>query len=151
MKDNKLVLCIPQNCRRSINEHIYEVKETILDNAYTTLGHGSGEKTYQYLRDYYYWPTMCKDTMDFCQQCDTCQHTMFPTQALYSLAKPLPIPTKPFTHISMDFLSLPSRILEDGSIYDSICTIVDRLSGYVKVIPVDKSTTAAHLIRKFLC
>ena len=150
-KNNKLVLCILQNCRRSINEHIYELKETILDNTHTTIGHGSGEKTYQYLRDFYYWPTMHKDTMDFCKQCDTCQHTMLPTQSLYGLAKPLPIPMKPFTHISMDFLSLPSRILEDGSIYDSVWTIVDRFSGYVKIIPVHKSTTSAYLIQKFLC
>ena len=94
---------------------------------------------------------MGKDTMDFCKQCDTCQHTMFPTQAPYGLAKPLPIPTKPFTHISMDFLTVPSRILEDGSIFDSICTIVDRFSRYVKIVPVHKSTTSAHLIQKFLC
>ena len=75
---------------------------------------------------------------------------MFPIQALYGLAKPLPIPTKPFTHISMDYLSLLSRILEDGSIFDSICTIVDRFSGYVKIIPVHKSTRSAQLIQKFL-
>ena len=33
---------------------------------------------------------------------------------------------------------------------DSIRTIVDRFSGYVKIIPVYKSTTSAHLIEKFL-
>ena len=148
--NNQLKLCIPQNYRRSINENIVELRKLILERAHETLGYGSGEKTYQYLKDYYFWPTMRKDAIDYCKQCDTYQHTMFSTQAPYGLAKPLPIPTRPFTHLSMDFLELPPKITEEGKIFNAIWTIVDRFTEYVKIIPINKSYSAPEIIEIFL-
>ena len=125
VEHNQLKLCIPHNCRRSIHEKIVELRNLILESAHKTLGHGSGEKTYQYLKDYYFLPSIGKDAIDYCKQCDTCQHTMFSTQAHYGLAKPLPVPTRPFTHLSMDFLELPPKIIEEGKIFNAVCIIVD--------------------------
>ena len=113
----------------------------------------SGQKTYDYLTDYVYWPTMQKDTMEYCQQCDTCQHTKFSTQAPQGLARPLPIPQKPFTHFCMDFLSMPPKIGKYGNQevqYDSIWVIVDRFSALKKLIPVQKTTTSEQLCIIFM-
>ena len=82
---------------------------------------------------------MRKDAIDYCKQYDTYQHTMFSMQAPYGLTKPLAIPTRPFTHLSMDFLELPPKITEEGKIFNTVWTIVDRFSGYVKIIPINKS------------
>ena len=90
-----------------INGELHELRETIIRVGHRTLGHASGEKTYYYLKDYFYWPSMRKDTIDYCKQCDTYQQTTFSTQAPQVLARPLPIPHQPFTHIAMHFLSLP--------------------------------------------
>src|SRR4029077_16786087 len=147
-----LRLCIPQNCRRSIDNYIVDLRERIIQNAHRTLQHASGEKTFEYLKVYFFWPKMRKDIMDYCKQCDTCQHTLFSTQAPQGLAHPLPIPQRPFTHISMDFVSLPPKVRTERNtevIYDTIWTIVDRLSAYVKLIPLTKDTKAEQLIQLF--
>ena len=108
-----LALCIQQNWRRMIDGQLHELRETIIRGGHRTLGHASGEKTYYYLKDYFYWPSIRKDTMDYCKQCDTCQRTTFSTQAPQGLARPLPIPHQPFTHIAMDFLSLPPKVRKE--------------------------------------
>ena len=108
--DRSLALCIPKNCRRMIDGELHELRETIIRGGHRTLCHSSGEKTYYYLKDYFYWPFIRKDTMDYCKQCDTCKRTTFSTQAPQGLARPLPIPYQPLTHIAMDFLSLPSKV-----------------------------------------
>ena len=87
--------------------------------------------------------------IDYCKQCDTCQHTIFLTQAPYRLAKPLPIPTRPFTHLSMDSLELLTKIIEEGQIFNAVWTIVDRFSGYVRIIPINKSYGAPEIIEIF--
>ena len=150
--DGSLALCIPQNCRRMIDGELHELRETIIRGGHETLHHASGEKTYYYLKDYFYWPSMRKDTMDYGKQCDTCQRTTFLTQAPQGLARPLPIPHQPFTHIAMDFLSLPPKVRKEHGqeiIYDQVWTIVDRFSQYVKILPLTKNATAENLITKF--
>ena len=74
---------------------------------------------------------------------------MFSTQVAYGLAKPLPIPMRPFTHLSMDFLELPPKITEEGKIFNAVWTIVDRFSGYVRIIPINKSYGAPEIIEIF--
>ena len=68
------------------------------------------------------------------------------------LAHMLPVPHLRFRHLSMDFLSLPPKVrTEHGHTitYDAVWTIVDRLSSYVKILPVTKDITAEELIDKF--
>src|SRR6266576_1924155 len=93
------------------------------------------------------------DTMEYCKQCDTCQRTKFSTTAPQGLARPLPVPQKPFTHISMDFLSMPPKVRKENGIeviYDSIWVIVDRFSAMKKLIPVSKEVISQELCTKFL-
>src|SRR4029077_21223514 len=96
-------LCIPSNCRQQNEDKtVQELRETLIQQAHTTLNHMSGDKTYNYLTNYYFWPTMRKDTIEYCQQCDTCQRAKFRTTAPQGLARPLPAPLKPFFYIAMD-------------------------------------------------
>ena len=143
---NQLKLCIPQSFRHSINENIIELRNLVLESAHETLGHGSGEKTYQYLKNYYFGPSMRKDAIHYYNQCDTCQYTMFSIQASYGLAKPLPIPMRLFTHLSIDFLELPPKITEEGKIFNAMWTIVDQFSGYVRITPINKFYVALEII-----
>ena len=113
----------------------------------------SGEKTYNYMMDYVFCPKMRKDTYDYCQQCDTCQHTRYTTQLPQGLARPLLIPQKTFTHLSMDFLALPPKSRKERNmdvIYDSIWVIMDRFSALKKLIPVNKEITSQDLCDKFM-
>ena len=135
-----------------IDDELHELRETIIRGGHRTRGHTSGEKTYFFLEDYIYWPSIRKDTIYYCRQCDTCQCTSFSTQAPQGLARPLPIPHLPFTHISMDFLSLPPKVRKEHRqeiIYDQVWTIVDRFSQYIKIIPLTQNATADNVITKF--
>ena len=150
--DGSLALCIPQKCRRMIDGELHELRETIIRRGHRTLGHALGEKTYYDLNDDCYWPSMRKDTMDYCKQCDTCQRITFSTQAPQGLARPLPIPHQPFTPIAMDFLSLSPKVRKEHGqeiIYDQVWTMINRFSQYVKILPLTKNTTADNLIIKF--
>jgi hypothetical protein len=151
-EDMNFRICIPQGCRRKIDGKIQEIRETIINRGHDVLKHASAEKTYQYLKEFYFWPSMRKDTYEYCQQCDNCQHTKYATTAPQGLAHPLPVPHLPFTHLAMDFLSLPPKTrIENGHTitYDAVWTIVDRLSSYVKIIPVTKDIIASRLIDLF--
>ena len=66
------------------------------------------------------------------------------------LLKPLPIPTQPFTHISMDFLFLP-KVTNNltGVSYDHVWVIVDRFSKYTIILPLPVNHTAEHIVDLF--
>ena len=135
-----------------IDGELHELRETIIRGGHRTLGHASKEMTYYYLKDYFYWPSMRKYTMDYWKQCDTCQRTTFATQAPQGLARPLPIPHQLFTHVAIDFLSLPPKARKENGqeiIYDQVWTIDDRFFQYVKILPLTKNATAENLISKF--
>ena len=112
--DSSLGLCIPQNCRKMIDNELHELRETIIREAYRTLGHASGEKTYFYLKDYFYWPSMRKDTMDYCRQCDISVKTIYGLPCLPGLYG-LPWLTPGFLDIcKYDFwLTLLTRLISD--------------------------------------
>ena len=128
-----------------IDGELHELRETIMRGRHRTLGQASREKTYYYLKDYFYWPSMRKNSMDYCKQFVTCQRTTFSTQVPQGLARPLPIPHQPFTHIVMDFLFLPPEVRKENG--QEI--IYDRFSPYVKILPLTKNATAENLISKF--
>ena len=94
---------------------------------------------------------MRKDIRDYCKLYDTCQRTTFSTQAPQGWARPLPIPHQPFTHITIDFLSLSLKFRKEHGqeiMYDQVWTIVDRFSQYAKILPLPKKATAEDLISK---
>ena len=135
-----------------IDGELHELRETIIRGRHRTLGNASGQKTYYYLKDYIYWPSMRNNSMDYCKQFETCQRTTFSTQVPQGLARPLPIPHQLFTHIVMDFLFMPPEVRKENGqeiIYDQVWTIVDQFSPYVKILPLTKNATAENLISKF--
>jgi len=90
---------------------------------------------------------MAKDTFEYCRTCGICQLTKQLTQCPFGLLKPLPIPERPFTHISMDFLFLPQVTNKTMQVlYDHLWVIVDRFSKYIIILLLPLNYTAEHLI-----
>ncbi|CAA7051423.1 unnamed protein product [Microthlaspi erraticum] len=88
------------------------------------MGHFGVAKTLQVMRDHFHWPHMIRDVERICSRCATCKQSKSKVQP-HGLYTPLPIPSHPWTDISMDFvLGLPRT--RTGK--DSIFVIVDRLS-----------------------
>ena len=134
---------------------IRKLREYIIYNAHSLLEHLRIQKTYNYLNKFFYWPNSYLDCIEYGRQCDTCQRTKTSTQLPQGFAKLVPVWSKLFIHILMDFLSLlpctPSLLTRYGENYfDSLWVIVCRYLGLKKLILVCKETNGLSLQNIFL-
>ena len=108
-------LCIPQGSLRA--SLIREAHEGGL------MGHFGPNKTLEVLKEHFYWPHMRKHVDRHCKGCIACMKAKSRVQP-HGLYTPLPIPSKPWVDISMDFvLGLPRT--KKGR--DSIFVVVEVL------------------------
>ena len=109
-------------------------------------GHLGQNKTLELVRREYVWPGMRAFVKDYCNSCTTCKRTKTPRHKPYGLLKQLPIPSRPWDSISMDFIEhLPPSL---G--FTSILVIVDRLSKQGLFIPTYNTITSAQLAELFV-
>ncbi|CAA7040564.1 unnamed protein product [Microthlaspi erraticum] len=109
------------------------------------MGHFGVAKTLQVMRDHFHWPHMIRDVERICSRCATCKQSKSKVQP-HGLYTPLPIPSHPWTDISMDFvLGLPRT--RTGK--DSIFVIVDRFSKMAHFVACRKTDDASHVAALF--
>ena len=104
-------------------------------------GHPGKTKTYEILSRYYYWPGIINDVKRFVRNCYGCRKSKNSRDKYHGALKPLPIPDKRWSHISIDFIvDLPVSKDLWGKDCINIMVIVNRLSKMVKCIPMDGIT-----------
>jgi len=109
-------------------------------------GHFGINKTTELVRREYTWPGVRKFVHDFCSSCTTCRRSKAPRHKPYGLIKQLPIPSRPWDSISMDFI----EHLPESSGFTAILVIVDRLSKQGIFIPTTDSVDSAGLAKLFI-
>lgn len=130
------VMCIPRV--KLGNRALIDV---VIDNAHTTIGHFGHRKTGEYIRRWYWWPTLGNDVLKFCLSCGTCQTTKPSNQAPAGLLHSMPIPTYPWQSISMDFLG-PFPPCQG---FDYLWVVMCRLTSTVHLIPTTTKVKASEL------
>ena len=96
----------------------------------------------------FWWPAMEPEVWEYIEACSVCARNKTSSQARTGLLQPLPIPSRPWSDISMDFITgLP---VSQGN--TTVLTVVDRFSKMVKFIalpklPSAKETAEAVMIR----
>lgn len=86
----------------------------------------------------YTWPHMHRDVKRYIQGCSLCAMSSTPRNLPEGKLVPLPIPSRPWSHIGIDFATdLPSS---NG--YTMILVVVDRFSKACKLIPLKGLPTA---------
>ena len=108
-------------------------------------GHIGRDRTLQLVASSYFWPSLRRGVERFVERCVTCQQSKgHATNA--GLYIPLPVPTQPWTDISIDFVvGLPRT--QRG--FDSIFVVVDRFSKMAHFIPCKKTNDALQVASLF--
>lgn len=135
MGDN--CICVPRT--RLKNKR--SLQEIIIDHAHNTVGHFGPHRTSEYARRWFWWPKMGKDVDKFCYSCGTCQLTKTSNQLKPGLLHSLPIPTKPWQSVGMDFVG-PFPPCQG---FDYLWVVICRLTNQLHLIPVTVRTKTTEL------
>ena len=106
-------------------------------------------KTLDLLNRTYWWPGIAEFTATFVQNCALCFQTKTPRSAPPGFLKPLELPARPWTDISIDHVIDLPKCKRNGKIYRHIFAIVDRLTKMRHLIAVTSLDTD-ELVEVFL-
>jgi hypothetical protein len=135
------VLCLPNSLLKG-----RRVTEIAIDQAHKVLGHKATRKTLDYLRRWYWWPSMVKDVDSFCKSCGLCQTMKVSHLKPEGLLHNLPVPTKPWESIGMDFMGPFPK--SKGK--DYLLVVICRLTSMVHLIPTVTTATAQDVAWLFV-
>ena len=108
-------------------------------------GHPGWQRTHALLKQGYYWPQMRDDVEEYTRTCLICQQDKVERRRTPGLLEPLPVPSRPWESVSLDFItSLPKT----GDL-TGILVIIDRFSKYATFVPVSKYCSAEETARLF--
>lgn len=108
--------------------------------------HPGVEKMKKLVAIRYHWHGWVTDVKRYVDNCLICKRTKAWRDRTPGLLQPLPIPERPWQHLSMDFRSFP----KDRHGYDAVFVVVDRLSKRPISIPCQKETKAKQMARLFI-
>jgi transposase InsO family protein len=108
--------------------------------------HPGQSKTARILAQRYYWPGLNTSVAQYIRNCHPCRRSHVPRDRTPGLLHPLPVPTRPWQHVTMDFKSFP----KDKHGYDAAYVVIDRLSKQSISIPCYKTTTAKDMAQLYV-
>uniref|UniRef100_A0A8C6PEI6 Gypsy retrotransposon integrase-like protein 1 n=1 Tax=Nothobranchius furzeri TaxID=105023 RepID=A0A8C6PEI6_NOTFU len=104
-------------------------------------------RTLALVRRSFWWPSMRKDIKEYISSCQVCARNKCTNQSPAGLLRPLPIPSRPWSHIALDFVTG----LPPSKGFSVILSIVDRFSKACHFVPLkslpSSAVTAELLIR----
>ena len=108
--------------------------------------HPGQNKTYRLIASRYYWPGLPTDITRYVQNCYKCRRSTVPRDRPPGLLYSLPIPERPWQHISIDFKSFPKDKYRNDIIY----IVIDRLGKRAYSIPCQKTITVQGIATLFI-
>jgi transposase InsO family protein len=103
-----------------------------------STAHPSANKTFRMLAKQYYWHGMKAYVSQYCRNCNSCRRSSVPRDKTPGLLHPLPIPSRPWEHVTMDYCSFN----KDKYGFDNVLVIIDRFSKQAISIPCKKSISS---------
>jgi RNase H-like domain found in reverse transcriptase/Reverse transcriptase (RNA-dependent DNA polymerase)/Integrase zinc binding domain len=135
------VICIPDTLSKK-----RRVREIVIDHAHRILGHRGTEKTTEYIRRWYWWPSLIKDTDAFCKTCPTCSMTKSNRQKPTGMLHNMPIPERPWESIGIDFVGPFPKSMG----FDYMIVVICRLTSMVHLIPTTTKVKASEVAWLYL-
>lgn len=115
----------------------------------TLHGHPGREVTYALVARQFFWPGMAKDIRTFVENCDGCGRNKAWRARRQGFLKPLPIPNRIWSEISMDFIT----DLPESAGCRNMIVLTDRLSKGViadGLQDIEAETVAKWFVRRYL-
>ena len=108
-------------------------------------GHTGFERTLKRARRDLFWVGMKSDIQTYIKHYEVCQRAKGENIKPFGLLQPLPIPTRPWSSISMDFI----EGLPKSNQYSVIMVVVDRFTKYAHFIPVSHPYNVTKIANLF--
>ena len=120
----------------------------MIDASHSTIAtaHPGKSKTKKLIKGRYYWLGIDADIEQFVSNYHTCRRSKVPRDKTPGLLQPLPIPDRPWQHISVDFKEIPP----DGKGMDMVYVFVDRLGKRLVSVPCNKTVDARVMAQLYL-
>ena len=84
-------------------------------------GHFGTARTHALVAQYFHWPGISKALEEYVRTCDVCARNKPVRHAPYGLLSPLPIPTQPWSSVSLEWIT----DLPPSDYHDAILVVVD--------------------------
>ena len=124
------------------------VRSQVIHWAHTSLltCHPGVKRTIFMIKQRFWWPAMEKQVAEYVAACTVCARNKTSKQAQMGLLQPLPVPHRPWSHLSMDFVTgLP---VSEGN--TTVRTVVDRFSKMAHFIALPKLPSAKEMAEVML-
>ncbi|KAI2650474.1 Transposon Tf2-6 polyprotein [Labeo rohita] len=111
----------------------------------TLPGHPGVQRTISFISRAFWWRTLRRDVQEYVQACNICARSKTINAPSTGELQPLPLPKRPWTHISLDFVTG----LPESQGKNTILTIVDCFSKAVHLVALSglpSAKTTAELI-----
>ena len=120
------VVCIPDGLLKGKSQ-----QGIVLEACHLMISHAGVNKTLGYVWRWFWWPSIAKDVEDFCISCGKCQTSKGSRQKLAGWLHLMPILSKPWKSIGMDF----SGPYPEVQGYDYILIVICQMMNMVHLIP----------------
>ncbi len=100
--------------------------------------HPGVSRTKFLVKQRFWWPLMARDVHNFVLACSICATGKSSNRPPDGLLQPLPVPSRPWSHIALDFVTA----LPPSQGHTVVLTVVDRFSKAAHFIPLPKLPSA---------
>jgi Integrase zinc binding domain/Chromo (CHRromatin Organisation MOdifier) domain len=140
--------CVPVGVFKFADGRRASFREVVIEQCHSTLGHLGDIKTRSYARRFFWWPSLVADIAAFCRSCDQCARIKGRTGVPAGPRHMMPVSTRPFGMIYMDFMvGLPLSRFQ-GEPVDALATVTCGHSSTVVLIPCATWDTALDFARR---
>ena len=109
-------------------------------------GHLGGNRTYQAVKQLFWWPGQKQDALQYVKDCGICQRNKHSNTRPHGLLQPLQVPAFRWESVSMDFIT---QLPQTKHGYDAIMVFVDRLSKMVHFAATTTDVNAEETAKIF--
>ncbi|UYV84707.1 K02A2.6-like, partial [Cordylochernes scorpioides] len=133
---NQHLLVIPKHLRLELLKSLHDAP---------TAGHLGFSKTYERVKNKYFWPGLLRDIRKYVAHCKECQRKKQSTQKPPGLLKAIPPATSPFQRVGMDLLGRFPKS-DNGNKWIIVCTDYLTRFAVTKALPTGEAKESAKFL-----